>query len=282
MRCPDEKFVKVHDKSTGLFKGMPVPCGKCYACRYNYTQQWIDRLEMETRTSSRPVYFVTLTYRDSCLPLSPDGRPQLDPKEVQNFVKRLRKRLSPDRLRYVYIGEYGGKTFRPHYHFVLFGASPLSSSLQKIFEEEWKRGHARVSQITPKRIAYVAAFHINSCEAPHGLTRPFARYSNRPGIGYGYCEDWNLSQPHRRDIPDLQYIRLDGTRRPLPRYIRQKFYPDGYPVALEVQPLSYYLREKYPSMLFHDARDYLRSYYSHKLKKQLEKHGKYLQPDSEA
>lgn len=280
MRCPNEKLVKFPDTSTGLPKGLTVPCGKCYACRYNRTQQWVDRLEMEARTHPRPPFFVTLTYSDEHLPRTSSGVGQLDPKEVQTFLKRLRKELHPDRIRYVYIGEYGGRTHRPHYHFILFGCSLTALQLQSVFERKWQRGHARVSSVTPKRLAYVASFHINAHEAPTGLVRPFARYSNRPGIGYGYCEDFALSAPHRREVPDLQYIRLNGSRRPLPTYIRTKLYPDGYPLPLDIQPLPYYLAERYPGMLFHEARQYLRDYHSRKLKRQLEKHGKYIQQDA--
>ena len=62
--------------------------------------------------------FVTLTYADDQLP---DGN-SLCPEDVTKFLKRLRKRIDPVKIRYFLCGEYGeGSTSRPHYHLILFG-----------------------------------------------------------------------------------------------------------------------------------------------------------------
>jgi len=64
--------------------------------------------------------FVTLTYNNTNLPA--DGN--LDPKELSNFIKRLRRYLEPHNLAYYAAGEYGEAKGRPHYHLILYGIEP--------------------------------------------------------------------------------------------------------------------------------------------------------------
>lgn len=278
MRCVNEKLVKVTRRSDWRSDSLHVGCGKCYACRYNRTQQWIDRIEMESIDSRTNPLFLTVTYRDECLPLSEDnGLATLCLRDVQLYLKRLRKAIYPLKVRYVYVGEYGGRTCRPHYHFILFSSGPFDHSL---LESTWGLGHVRVSMITPKRIAYVASFHINSAECPTGRALPFSQYSRNPGIGYSYVEKESNAKIHLQETPDLRYIRLNGTVRPLPSYIRKKYFPDGYPLPIDREPLFAYLNDRYPDLPFHEAVDYVNTIYKHRLTKQLKKHGKYIRPSS--
>jgi hypothetical protein len=78
--------------------------------------------------------FLTLTYNDEHLPMYGT----LVKQDVQDFLKRLRWHISPDKLRYYVVGEYGttcpnhdikncpacGPIQRPHYHMIIFGWTP--------------------------------------------------------------------------------------------------------------------------------------------------------------
>ncbi len=73
---------------------------------------------------------MTLTYDDEHLPINDyvdsdgviHGKPTLRKRDVQLFLKRLRKNYKYDNhIKYFCCGEYGGKTFRPHYHLIIFG-----------------------------------------------------------------------------------------------------------------------------------------------------------------
>lgn len=66
------------------------------------------------------VWFVTLTYDDEHLPLSPSGLPTLRYSDVQKFLKRLRTN-SGQKFRYFAASEYGDRTQRPHYHLIIYG-----------------------------------------------------------------------------------------------------------------------------------------------------------------
>lgn len=80
--------------------------------------------------------FITLTYDDKYLPRTAVGYGEeitedtptplatLSIRDYQLFLKRLRKALSPVKIRYFAAGEYGDETQRPHYHLVVFGFPP--------------------------------------------------------------------------------------------------------------------------------------------------------------
>ena len=97
-----------------------LPCGQCIGCRLERSRQWATRLMKELRLHNH-ASFITLTYDDNNLPKTADGVPTLCLRDMQLFLKSLRKHFQPVQLRYFQCGEYGEKTQRPHYHMILFG-----------------------------------------------------------------------------------------------------------------------------------------------------------------
>ena len=102
-----------------LMPVIQVPCGKCLECRIQYARSWADRCVLEAK-QYKYNYFVTLTYDDAFLP----NRNSLCPKDLQLFIKRLRKHYSKKypgvKVRFLASGEYGDLSWRPHYHIILF------------------------------------------------------------------------------------------------------------------------------------------------------------------
>lgn len=126
---------------------LELPCGKCLGCQQTRANHWAERCKHEAQQHQH-CSFLTLTYNDRWAPN--DGN--LQPRDLQLFLKRLRKRLhrvlasdtkrarpqsqrvssSDPRnrilsnprapLRYFACGEYGEETGRPHYHLLLFNA----------------------------------------------------------------------------------------------------------------------------------------------------------------
>lgn len=109
--------------------GKMIRCGKCLGCRMDKSKEWANRCIMELQ-DHKDSYFLTLTYDkdhvpESCFPHPETGdyQPSLSlcKKDLQAFIKRLRKRVEPDRIRYFACGEYGDRFKRPHYHAIVFG-----------------------------------------------------------------------------------------------------------------------------------------------------------------
>lgn len=175
---------------------IPFGCGQCLPCRINRRRQWAWRQFFES-LMHKENSFVTLTYSDEFLPK--DGG--LEPRELQLFIKRLRKRISPRKIRFYACGEYGDKNARPHYHLSLFGLSGYSvvscgdermSGAQAITGAWAKDGRAiGAVDIKPFEVGtaqYVAGYIADKLKKDKddrlvGLRPEFARMSNRPGIG---------------------------------------------------------------------------------------------------
>lgn len=131
------KILKGSDFSYELehpdFEYINIPCGHCIGCRLKYSRIWADRCMAEASYYDNNI-FLTLTYNDRYLPLPLENIDYdsgeylgtfspvhpLVKRDVQLFIKRLRKALPVQEIRYFLCGEYGPSTMRPHYHLLLF------------------------------------------------------------------------------------------------------------------------------------------------------------------
>lgn len=99
--------------------GRAYGCGQCMPCRCNRRREWQTRIMLESALWEENA-FITLTYREECISRSSCGLSTLVPQDVQRWLKRVRKKRSPEPLRFYLVGEYGDVTERPHYHAILF------------------------------------------------------------------------------------------------------------------------------------------------------------------
>lgn len=206
--------------------GTPFGCGQCLPCRINRRRQWTWRQYLESLMHESSI-FVTLTYDDQHLP--PNG--ELCPEHVQLFLKRLRSALSPAKLRYFFVGEYGPETLRPHYHASIFGMDVHQSAL---IWEAWGQGEPRFcpvyefNELTAQYISGYVVKKLTDSTDPRlsGKFPEFARMSNRPGIGSSAMQliAKQLSTPQGRsiltstlDVP--KSLKIGRRSIPLGRYL---------------------------------------------------------------
>lgn len=170
--------------------------------------------------------FVTLTYKPESLPV----RWSLVPDHVRDFLKSLRQRILPAKLRFYVVGEYGEKSTRPHYHCVLFGSNIKQSDIEK----SWPYGFVHVGQLTLESAHYTVGYvtkGMTKSDDPRleGRYPEFARMSLHPGIGAHagphFAEVLSsksgvLFQIAKGDVPDSW--RVDGKVWPLGRYVRRQ------------------------------------------------------------
>jgi len=105
---------------------------------------------------------LSLTYRENPTVLVKE--------DAQKFLKRLRKALAPQKIRYLLCGEYGPKTLRPHFHIVLFGYDFPNKTLWKktakgfplyrddFLTDTWGHGLATISALTKETASYCALY----------------------------------------------------------------------------------------------------------------------------
>lgn len=101
-----------------------VPCGYCEECLKSRQNSYMIRTREELLKSSYTL--LTLTYRNEAIPKVEDEKgivyPSLDRSHTALFLNSFRhwyRRRGEDFPRYFLCGEYGSKTFRPHYHLLL-------------------------------------------------------------------------------------------------------------------------------------------------------------------
>lgn len=164
--------------------------------------------------------FLTCTYSDESLP----PRSTLDLDAYTRFLKRLRRHLAPKRVRFFGCGEYGDRTGRPHYHFILLGHAftddrrkhggqlYISDTLDKI----WGLGNCTIGDVTHDSAGYVARYALKKINGPdaakhYGDRRPeFMTCSN--GIGKRYFE------LYRSDLYPDDFQVYKGRKMRVPRY----------------------------------------------------------------
>lgn len=190
-----------------------VPCGKCINCLTNRRESWIIRLIEEFKT--KKATFLTLTYNDENLVYADSEKPTLSKRDVQLFLKRLRKSLKKT-LKYYCVGEYGSRTDRPHYHLILFNSS--SDDIDKI-QQCWPSGNITIADLNIRRLVYTTKYHINRGHYPYGTLPPFTLMSK--GLGIAYVEKMNVY--HNND-PEKCFYQYYNYKKSLPRYYRQKLY----------------------------------------------------------
>lgn len=237
-RGPGGRMVDTRAKSLA---GVPlsVPCGRCAGCRLDKVREWSTRISHEAKMHDENI-FLTLTYSDEFIP----DNYSLNIRDYQLFMKRLRKALSPKKVRYYACGEYGERTLRPHYHSILFGWRPSDSVVwrksdkghlyyrSEFLENVWGLGHVEFGDVTPQNGSYVAGYALKkmrgSCD-PEKYKRlspvtgefvevvpEFGLMSSNPGIGSSWFSEFES------DVYPKDFVVLDGEKRPIPRYYKNK------------------------------------------------------------
>ncbi len=230
-----------------------VPCGKCRECKMDYARQWANRMVLEAQDWSKNLFF-TATYNNDHLPLdASSGLPTLDKRDVQLFLKRLRKEFEPRTIRYYFAGEYGSRTHRPHYHAILFNIGlddfpdrvvHSYNELRQPFyyspklEKLWGHGFILMSDVTWKTCNYVARYvdkksileDVPMTNGEYDWEPEFTLCSRRPGIGMRQAE--KLLESRQCLFP--LYDGSESLEIPLPSSILKRFRELGLDHSLEM------------------------------------------------
>lgn len=201
-----------------------MPCGNCPFCTATKRSDWALRLHYESKLHDVKK-FVTLTYADAHL-VWQDNVPQLSKVDLQLYFKRLRK--AGNKLRYYAVGEYGSKTFRPHYHIILFG--DVSDSA---IRAAWPKGLVHIGTVTEASIMYTLGYIVNGKGWQMRTKRvpPFSlmsrgRWTCRDGtvitgLGGNYLSAAMIAW-HKSDRKN--YAMIHNEKRHLPRYYKCKIF----------------------------------------------------------
>lgn len=191
------------------------PCGKCVNCRARSRQEWIFRLRMEYQSCNFGL-FVTLTYDDDHLP--PDG---VCIRDVQLFLKRLRKLYPAKALRYFIVSEYGDHTFRSHYHGLFFFNIDRSNDIYDNITEAWQLGFVQFGEIEEGSIVYCTKYCLKGSDVPPGMNKNFRLLSKMSG-GIGVNHVLEFDEFYSQNLDKPQMVTSRQYTSPMPRYYRTK------------------------------------------------------------
>ena len=237
----DIKFYNKCPFARRMPNGHIVGCGHCYYCRKKMAKELAFRCEEEA--FDKYVYNVLLTYADDSLPYR-NGKMTLNKVHFQDFMKRFRDWFYREygfRLRYLCVGEYGGKKGRPHYHMILFTDISLLDKdrdydekhrrvpyafIQSRLDFFWRKG---VTDIEPMNnvggsVRYLTQYMLTHTKDDEDkqIEKPFRLMSRGRGLGYKWLE--RTKELQSRCVATNEFL-ING--KPIPRYYIRKFIPEA-------------------------------------------------------
>lgn len=246
------KYPIVFNRADGFQdQRVTLKCKKCIGCRLEYSRQWAIRCTHEAQLYQDNC-FITLTYDNDNLPS--DNSVHLD--HFQKFMKRLRKKNEPTKIRFFHCAEYGDLNRRPHYHALLFNYDFPDKTHYKttgqghrlytseILDQTWNKGRCDIGSVSFDSAAYVARYvmkKFNNAKHPDEVTKHYTwenedgttslhkpeylSMSTSDGIGH----DWFLK--YYQDCYPKDFITVLGVKSPIPEYydeLLKKYHPFLY------------------------------------------------------
>ena len=228
-----------------------VKCGQCIGCRLDYTRNWAIRCLHESQTHTENC-FITLTYDDDNLP----SDSSLVKHHLQDFFKRLRRRVEPKKIKYFACGEYGERYSRPHYHACVFNhdfedkelwstKQGVKLYISKKLQSIWKKGFSTVGDVTFDSAAYVARYILKKQNSNTDINLSDDAYNNALLADGKYYT--KFSKEHGLMSHPIQPEYTVMSRRPGIAYewfkkFKHEVFPDDFVVidARKMPPPKYY------------------------------------------
>lgn len=173
-------------------KAISVPCNRCIGCRLERARQWAVRIMHEAKMHDENS-FITLTYDDDHLP----ANRSVVVEDCQLFLKRLRARVHPKRIRFFLCAEYGEicvkcgqgrkkcscvpsgpfEIGRPHYHAIIFGldfpdkvrvkrSGEFDLYSSELLSAAWGNGSTSIGEVSFDTASYVASYAVKKIGGP--------------------------------------------------------------------------------------------------------------------
>ena len=143
----------------------------------------------------------------------------LNPYDQNLFFKRLRKLIAEkydEKICYYLVSEYGGRTYRPHWHGILFfNSDALTSSICELVSKSWSYGRTDCSLSRGSAAGYVASYINSFVDLPdffnrHKEVKPRSYHSKGLSVNKLFRESADISE-----IQTVASSCLDGFSVPI-------------------------------------------------------------------
>lgn len=153
-------------------------------------------------------------------------------EDAQLFLKRLRKKITNEKIRYYCIGEYGPKHLRPHWHLLLwFNQEETAQNLRNYISEAWRLGYIHVGKSSSgKASSYVAGYVNSRLNIPSLLNLPEtkSKCTHSAKLGEAFIQD-SIKEVHSQEYRDFvrrSYSFSNGTTDfSLWRSLKSRYFP---------------------------------------------------------
>lgn len=233
----DREGNKTYSSRKALPGLLPIihPCGKCLPCRLLKAKEKAIRCVHEAKMHEKNI-FLTLTYNNENL-----SSPRLVLQDMDLFLKRLREHINREAttddekkaltISYMYTGEYGEESKRPHWHIIIFNYEPsdkrfpdhrkhqddlgnliwTSDTLTKL----WKKGTIEFGAVTFESAGYVARYAAKKLIHGHDQDHdyhPIHNTSKGRAIGRTWIEK------HFKHTFENGFVVINEKQAKIPRY----------------------------------------------------------------
>lgn len=204
---------------------LDIPCGRCIGCKLERSRQWATRCMHEASNHAENA-FLTLTYDDDHLPKDLS----LDITHFQKFMKRYRKTLGDQKIRFFHCGEYGDQTGRPHYHALIFGhrfkdLTKIRTGDNPIYKSEeleklWPFGMSSIGDVTFESAAYVARYCTKKITGDKAEEHYQGRKPEYCSMSQGIGKKW--IEKYMKDVFPRDYVVVREHEAKPPRYYSEQ------------------------------------------------------------
>lgn len=163
-------------------------------------------------------------------------------RDLQNFEKRFRIRLQRSgydfKLKFFNVSEYGGKSLRPHFHFLLFAPPSYDEVLRTAFIESWPFGrrvrNAESFQLVQDDPAGYVSSYVNSANCVCEFLTDYFKSKHSASKYFGHGRNAftlvSLTEKIERGCLDYSMSRnVEGVptvlNLPIPKYVINRFFP---------------------------------------------------------
>lgn len=244
-------------------KWIPIPCGKCMACKKKKANKWRVRLMEEVRQTEKKAYFVTLTFNDKALVnLEKDVKKKVSKmiknprREIENNVSKQKYKLvgynldnqmaikavhylrekirdknriskSKEKMKYWLVTELGGNdTERLHMHGIMW--TNQIEMIEKIWEDKYgyfKIGDGKGNNwVSEQTVNYIIKY-VTKQDFKHKYYE--SRIFASTGLGAGYLKREDAKRhKYNGEKTNTQYTTRDGRKYPLDKYYKDKLLTD--------------------------------------------------------
>lgn len=241
MACDSPISIKydppISDGRGGFIWSFPADCGKCFNCLKKRKSQWSYRLVEEAKDAFS-AYFVTLTYTDQTVPYSDDGY-TINKNDHFTFLKALKRletskelkkrdEISPEerfrqkhkikqnkKLHYYGVSEYGDRTQRPHWHYILLNVKDKHN-----IDRAWQMGRIQIDECNIRTIEYVLKYMMKTPGEKKKHEQKEVSFMSK-GIGLAAVDKDFLDYIAQPDGNHL--VNTRGQTIGVPRYYKRKF-----------------------------------------------------------